>query len=61
MLRWRRVVGARSMVVAGYLVNPDWAAHSDNMSHDVVNPVVYRTLADYLRDKEPVEFKKPGE
>ncbi|MGK5685264.1 transglycosylase domain-containing protein [Actinoplanes sp. URMC 104] len=55
------VVGATSLVVAGYMVNPDWANHSDDMRHDIVNPVVYRTLADYLEGTEPVEFKKPGE
>jgi len=55
------VVGSRSLVVAGYLVNPDWANHTDRMSHGVVNPVVYHTLADYLKDADREEFKKPGE
>ncbi|WP_307872967.1 transglycosylase domain-containing protein [Paractinoplanes ovalisporus] len=55
------VVGSASLVVAGYMVNPDWANHTDRMRHDIVNPVTYRTLADYLDGTEPVEFKKPGE
>jgi membrane peptidoglycan carboxypeptidase len=55
------VVGARNLVVAGYMVNPDWANHSDRMRHDIINPVVYRTLADYMDGQEKIEFKKPGE
>ncbi|MFC7531942.1 transglycosylase domain-containing protein [Actinoplanes sp. GCM10030250] len=53
------VVGTRSLVVAGYLANPDWAAHTDRMSHDIVNPAVYETLADYMRDKPVEEFPAP--
>ena len=55
------VVGSRNMVVAGYMVNPDWAAHTDRMKHGIINPVVYRTLADYMEGAEYQEFKKPGE
>ncbi|MCY1145490.1 transglycosylase domain-containing protein [Actinoplanes sp. Pm04-4] len=55
------VVGSRSLVVAGYMVNPDWANHTDRMRHNIVNPVVYRTLADYMEGAEYQEFKKPGE
>ncbi|WP_250031197.1 transglycosylase domain-containing protein [Paractinoplanes maris] len=55
------VVGSRSLVVAGYMVNPDWANHTDRMPHGIVNPVVYRTLADYMEGAEYQEFKKPGE
>ncbi|WP_249999382.1 transglycosylase domain-containing protein [Actinoplanes sp. M2I2] len=55
------VVGSRSLVVAGYMVNPDWANHTDRMPHGIVNPVVYRTLADYMKGAEYEEFKKPGE
>ncbi|MEU4623996.1 transglycosylase domain-containing protein [Actinoplanes sp. NPDC023801] len=53
------VVGTRSMVVAGYLANPDWAAHTDRMSHGIVNPAVYETLADYMKDKPEEEFPTP--
>ncbi len=55
------VVGSRSLVVAGYMVNPDWANHTDRMRHDIINPVVYRTLADYMDGADVEEFKKPGE
>ncbi|GAA0462351.1 penicillin-binding protein [Paractinoplanes deccanensis] len=55
------VVGSRNLVVAGYMVNPDWANHTDRMPHSIVNPVVYRTLADYMEGQPSVEFKKPGE
>ncbi|MEV4351194.1 transglycosylase domain-containing protein [Actinoplanes sp. NPDC049596] len=55
------VVGSRNLVVAGYMVNPDWANHTDRMPHNIVNPVVYNTLADYMEGQESVEFKKPGE
>ncbi|MEV6303479.1 transglycosylase domain-containing protein [Actinoplanes sp. NPDC051861] len=53
------VIGTRSLVVAGYLANPDWAAHTDRMSHDIVNPAVYETLADYMRGKPVEEFPVP--
>ncbi|MFI5934418.1 transglycosylase domain-containing protein [Actinoplanes sp. NPDC051494] len=55
------VVGTRSTVVAGYLVNPDWSNHTDKMDHDIVNPAVYRTVADFMEGKPSEEFKKPGE
>ena len=29
------------------------------MSHDIVNPAVYETVADYMKGKEKKEFKKP--
>jgi membrane peptidoglycan carboxypeptidase len=53
------IVGTTSMVVAGYMVNPDWAQHRDRMIHDVVNPAVYETLADYMKGKDKKEFKRP--
>ncbi len=55
------VVGTQSLVVAGYLVNPDWAGHYDRMQHGIVNPAVYRTVADYMDGKPEEQFKKPGE
>jgi membrane peptidoglycan carboxypeptidase len=54
------IVGTTSMVVAGYLVNPDYANHHDGMQHDIVNPAVYQTLADYMKGKPSRQFKKPG-
>jgi membrane peptidoglycan carboxypeptidase len=53
------VVGTTSLVVAGYLVNPDWAGHTDRMSHGIVNPAVWDTLADYMKGKPEVQFKTP--
>jgi hypothetical protein len=53
------VVGTQSLVVAGYLVNPDWAGHTDRMSHDIVNPAVYETVADYMQGRPQEEFKRP--
>ncbi|MEU4688971.1 transglycosylase domain-containing protein [Actinoplanes sp. NPDC023714] len=53
------VAGTRSLVVAGYLANPDWANHTDRMSHDIVNPAVYQTLADYMEGKPVEEFPTP--
>jgi membrane peptidoglycan carboxypeptidase len=54
------IVGTTSIVVAGYEVNPDWADHNDRMSHDVINPAVYKTVADYMKGKPKKGFKKPG-
>jgi membrane peptidoglycan carboxypeptidase len=48
-----------SLAVAGILANPDWADTTDNMSHDVVNPAVYQTLADAMRGRTKVDFPKP--
>ena len=53
------IAGTTSLVVAGYLVNPDYQNHRDRERHDVVNPAVYRTLADYMDGKEKVQFKRP--
>jgi membrane peptidoglycan carboxypeptidase len=53
------VVGTTSIVVAGYLVNPDWANHNDREIHDIVNPAVYKTVADYMKGKPKEQFKKP--
>jgi hypothetical protein len=30
------------------------------MSHGIVNPAVYRTVADYMEGRPEEEFKKPG-
>ncbi|MEV6489204.1 transglycosylase domain-containing protein [Actinoplanes sp. NPDC051633] len=54
------IVGTTSVVVAGYMVNPDWAQHTDHMRHEVVNPAVWNTVADYMDGKPKDQFKKPG-
>ena len=53
------IVGTTSIVVAGYLVNPDWANHDDSMDHNIVNPAVYNTVADIMRGKPKEQFPKP--
>ncbi|MGK5683241.1 penicillin-binding protein [Actinoplanes sp. URMC 104] len=53
------IAGTTSLVVAGYLVNPDYQAHRDRLRHDQVNPAVYRTLADYMEGRPEVQFKRP--
>jgi hypothetical protein len=53
------IVGTTSIVVAGYMVNPDYADHPDRMDHDVVNPAVYETVADYMDGRDKEEFEKP--
>jgi PASTA domain-containing protein len=55
------IVGTTSIVVAGYLVNPDWANHNDHMDHNIVNPAVYNTVADYMKGKPSKQFKKPDD
>ena len=54
------IIGSSSLTVAGYLVNPDYANHSDHMSHAIVNPAVWETMRDYLKGKPRVQFKRPG-
>jgi membrane peptidoglycan carboxypeptidase len=53
------VVGTQSLVIAGYLVNPDWAGHRDRMSHGIVNPAVWEAMADYMDGRPQEEFKTP--
>jgi membrane peptidoglycan carboxypeptidase len=53
------IAGTTSLVVAGYMVNPDYADHPDRMSHQTVNPAVYNTLADFMKGKPKVQFKVP--
>ncbi|WP_438872848.1 transglycosylase domain-containing protein [Paractinoplanes hotanensis] len=53
------IAGTTSLVIAGYLVNPDWPDHRDRMSHDVVNPAVYQTLGDFMEGKPREQFKEP--
>ncbi|MFF5291453.1 transglycosylase domain-containing protein [Paractinoplanes globisporus] len=53
------IAGTTSLVVAGYMVNPDYQNHPDRMSHQIVNPAVWNTLADYMKGKPKIQFKKP--
>ncbi|MBL7261882.1 transglycosylase domain-containing protein [Paractinoplanes lichenicola] len=53
------IAGTTSLVIAGYLVNPDWPDHRDRMSHDIVNPAVYQTLGDFMKGKPKEQFKEP--
>jgi membrane peptidoglycan carboxypeptidase len=53
------VVTTTSLAVAGILADPDWPETTANMSHDVVNPAVYETLADAMRGKPSRDFPKP--
>ena len=53
------IAGTTSLVVAGYLVNPDYPDHPYPMSHHIVNPAVQYTLADYMNGKPKVQFKEP--
>jgi membrane peptidoglycan carboxypeptidase len=53
------IVGTTSLVVAGYLANPDYADHPDHMSHHIVNPAVWNTMKDFMDGKPKEQFKKP--
>ena len=53
------IAGTTALVVAGYLVNPDYQAHKDRLRHNQVNPAVYRTLGDYMRTRPYEQFKRP--
>jgi membrane peptidoglycan carboxypeptidase len=55
------IIGTTSMVVAGYLVNPDYQNHPYELSHDVVNPAVWETLRDIMKGKPKVQFKRPSD
>ena len=53
------IAGTTSLVVAGYLVNPDYQNHPDHLKHNQVNPAVWNVLADYMDGKPKVQFKTP--
>jgi membrane peptidoglycan carboxypeptidase len=55
------IVGTTSIVVAGYLADPDWPQTSQHMDHGTVNPAVWETVADYMKGKPSVQFAKPGD
>jgi membrane peptidoglycan carboxypeptidase len=54
------IVGTSKIVVAGYMANPDWPDHRDQMKHDIINPAVQYTVKEYMEGKPKVQFKKPG-
>jgi membrane peptidoglycan carboxypeptidase len=54
------IVGTTKIVVAGYMANPDWPDHRDQMKHDIINPAVQYTVKEYMEGKPKVQFKKPG-
>ncbi|MDR6317016.1 membrane peptidoglycan carboxypeptidase [Actinoplanes couchii] len=54
------IVGTTKIVVAGYMANPDFPRHTDQMDHDIINPAVWETVADYMDGKPRQQFKKPG-
>ncbi|GIE95928.1 penicillin-binding protein [Paractinoplanes rishiriensis] len=53
------IAGTTQLVVAGYLVNPDYQNHPDRLRHAQVNPAVYKTLADYMEGKPREQFERP--
>ncbi|MFI5889815.1 transglycosylase domain-containing protein [Actinoplanes sp. NPDC051513] len=55
------ILGTTSIVVAGYLADPDWPQTNQHMSHSQVNPAVWNTVADYMKGKPSVQFPKPGD
>jgi membrane peptidoglycan carboxypeptidase len=54
------IIGTTSMVVAGYLVNPDYQNHPYRLSHSIVNPAVWDTMRDIMKGKPKDQFKKPS-
>ncbi|WP_045744102.1 transglycosylase domain-containing protein [Actinoplanes rectilineatus] len=54
------IVGTTKIVVAGYMVNPDYPDHKDHMSHPIINPTVQYTVANYMKGKDKQQFKKPS-
>ncbi|MEU8608810.1 transglycosylase domain-containing protein [Actinoplanes sp. NPDC048791] len=54
------IIGTTSMVVAGYLVNPDYQDHPYRLSHSIVNPAVWETMHDIMKGKPREQFKKPS-
>ena len=55
------ILGTTSIVVAGYLADPDWPQTNQHMNHATVNPAVWNTVADYMKGKPGVQFPKPGD
>ena len=55
------IIGTTSIVMAGYLVNPDYADHPYRESHAIVNPAVWDSMADYMAGKPKEQFKRPSD
>jgi membrane peptidoglycan carboxypeptidase len=53
-------ITTRSLTVAGILADPDWPETTADMSHDIVNPAVYQTLADAMKGRPQEDFAKPS-
>jgi membrane peptidoglycan carboxypeptidase len=53
------ILGTTSIVVAGYLADTDWPGTNQHMSHATVNPAVWNTVADYMKDKPSEQFPQP--
>jgi membrane peptidoglycan carboxypeptidase len=53
------VATTKNLSVAGVLADPDWPETTANMSHGIVNPAVYETLADALEGKQVKNFTPP--
>ncbi|MEV4701850.1 transglycosylase domain-containing protein [Actinoplanes sp. NPDC049316] len=54
------ILGTTSIVVAGYLADPDWPNTTQHMSHTTVNPAVWNTVADYMHGRPREQFPTPG-
>jgi membrane peptidoglycan carboxypeptidase len=54
------IIGTSSVVVAGYLVNPDYQNHPYRLSHGIVNPAVWNTVRDIMKGKPKEQFKRPS-
>jgi membrane peptidoglycan carboxypeptidase len=62
------VVGTKQLVVGGILADPDWAQTTQlqkkvrgDVHRDVINPAVYKTVADAMKGKPSEDFPKPSE
>jgi membrane peptidoglycan carboxypeptidase len=53
------IAGTKSVVVAGMLADPDWSQTDHRMEHPIVNPAVYNTLRDAMKDEPKQYFEKP--
>lgn len=53
------VTTTKRLTVAGILADPDWPDTTADMSHGIVNPAVYETLADAVAGTEPQDFTPP--
>ncbi|HEX7744203.1 MAG TPA: transglycosylase domain-containing protein [Micromonosporaceae bacterium] len=54
------VTMTKQLAVAGMLADPDWADTTRKMNHNIVNPTVYETLRDAMKDKPAIDFPPPG-